>query len=217
MSSEVETNNQTSDRTSHTSHSNMGHTAGHTGHHGSAGQGHNRGYRGDHGSGERSFSRKGKEYSERKDSNTKRAILSVRRVAKVRDGGKRLSYSVLVALGDAKGRIGLGSGNASEVNIAVEQATLKAKKYMQTVKMHENRTIRHDVSGHYCATTVILRKAMPGRGIVAGKIIKGMMECLGGDTLDIVSKVYGSRNPHNVAKAVMLSLNPFLKPREIQE
>lgn len=151
-----------------------------------------------------------------KDS-IKRAILSVRRVAKVRDGGKRLSFSVLVALGDAKGRIGIGTGNAAEVNIAVEQATTKAKKYMQTVKLHDSRTITHDVSGHYCATTVIMRKANIGRGIVAGKIIKSMMECLGGESLDVVSKIYGSRNPHNVAKAVLLALRPFIKSREYTE
>lgn len=148
-----------------------------------------------------------------KDS-LKRAILSVRRVAKVRDGGKRLSFSVLVAIGDGKGKIGIGTGNAAEVNIAIEQATTNAKKHLQTVKLHDNRTISHDVSGHYCATTVILRKAIVGRGIVAGKIIKSMMECLGGESLDIVSKIYGSRNPHNVAKAVLLALNPFIKSRE---
>ncbi len=148
-----------------------------------------------------------------KDS-IKRAILSVRRVAKVRDGGKRMSFSVLVALGDAKGRIGIGTGNAAEVNMAVEQATTKAKKYMQTIQLADSRTMIHDVSGHYCATTVIIRKAKVGRGIVAGKIIKSMMECLGGEALDVVSKIYGSRNPHNVAKAVLLALRPFVKTRE---
>ena len=159
-----------------------------------------RGFKG----GERKFKRR------EHDENEKISVLSLRRVAKVREGSNRLSFSALVVSGDMKGSFGIASTKAREASLAIQRAAAKARKLKKTVKLLDGRTLFQDVEGSYCATKVLIRRAKPGTGIVAGKIVRAILECLGGSKLDVVTKVYGSRNPLNVAKAVLVALSEFM-------
>lgn len=151
------------------------------------------------------FKRREKEVSDEKMS-----VLSVRRVAKVGEGSKRLSFAALVVVGDGKGSYGVATGKSRAVNIAIQKAATKARKLSRKLNLLDSRTLHYDVNAKFCASKVVLRKAKQGTGIKAGKIIRAILECLGGSNLDIVTKILGSRDPRNVANAVMLALDEFV-------
>jgi small subunit ribosomal protein S5 len=131
-------------------------------------------------------------------------IIKLSRVAKVVKGGRRFSFSALVAVGDKNGRIGLGFGKANEVTDAISKASSDAKKNILKVNITKKKTIPHEVIGIFKGSKVIMRPAAPGTGVIAGGAVRSLMEACG--VSDILSKVIGSKNQINVCKASMQAL-----------
>jgi small subunit ribosomal protein S5 len=140
-------------------------------------------------------------------------LVHINRVAKVVKGGRRFAFAALVVVGDAKGRVGYGSGKAREVPEAIRKATENAKRTMIRVPLREGRTLHHDLYGRFGAGKVVLRAAPAGTGIIAGGPMRAVFETMG--IQDIVSKSVGSNNPHNMIKATFEALRSMESPRSV--
>jgi small subunit ribosomal protein S5 len=140
-------------------------------------------------------------------------LVHINRVAKVVKGGRRFAFAALVVVGDAKGKVGYGSGKAREVPEAIRKATDAAKRNMIKVPLREGRTLHHDLYGRFGAGKVILRAAPAGTGIIAGGPMRAVFETMG--IQDIVSKSVGSNNPHNMVKATFAALQSMTSPRNV--
>jgi len=150
---------------------------------------------------------------DREESELVEKLVGINRVAKVVKGGRRFGFAALVVVGDAKGRVGVGSGKAREVPEAIRKATDQAKRSMIRVPLREGRTLHHDVHGHFGAGRVVLRTAEPGTGIIAGGPMRAIFEALG--VQDVVTKSVGTSNPHNMIKATFDALAQCVSPRAV--
>lgn len=142
----------------------------------------------------------------------KEQVISIRRVTKVVKGGKNLSFSALVAVGDGHGRVGIGKGKAREVPMAITKATEEAKKNLVTIPL-KGTTIPHLVKGEHDAGAVILRPASKGTGVIAGGAVRVIMELAG--VKDILTKSLRSNNPISVARATMNALEKLKWPEKV--
>lgn len=136
----------------------------------------------------------------------------INRVAKVVKGGRRFSFSALVVTGDGRGHVGFGLGKAAEVPDAIRKATESAKKNMIRVPLRGS-TIPHDVHGEFGPSEIVMRSAPPGTGIIAGSVVRAVMDVLG--VKDIRTKCIGSSNPQNVLQATMDGLLALRDPEVI--
>lgn len=130
-------------------------------------------------------------------------VIEVRRVAKVVRGGRRLTFSALVVVGDGKGRMGLASSKSREFASAVSKAAKRAKKEMFEIPFYRS-TIPFDVTARHGASTVLLCSASKGTGLIAGGAVRSLLQAVG--VKDILAKIFGASNKHNVAKATVVAL-----------
>ncbi len=134
----------------------------------------------------------------------------ISRVSKVVKGGRRFSYGALVVLGDQKGVVGVGLGKAGEVPEAIRKAMDKARRSLVRIPLVEG-TIPHEVIGRCGAGRVLLRPASPGTGVIAGAGVRAIMEVAG--VSDVLSKIIGTNNHHNVVNATMDALTSLRDPK----
>ena len=139
-------------------------------------------------------------------------VISINRVTKVVKGGKNLSFSVLVVVGDRQGRVGYGMGKAKEVPTAIKKGVDKAKREMIEVPM-SGSTVPHAVMGRFGAGMVMIKPAQEGTGVIAGGPVRAVMESAG--IKDVVTKSLGSANPTNIVKAVFQGLLQLRTPAEV--
>ncbi|MDR2350329.1 MAG: 30S ribosomal protein S5 [Deltaproteobacteria bacterium] len=139
-------------------------------------------------------------------------VVHVNRVAKVVKGGRRFSFSAIVVVGDGKGRVGYGLGKAAEVPEAIRKGTEKAKKSMVSVDL-AGTTVPHVATGKSGAGEVLLKPAAKGTGVIAGGSVRAVVEAAG--VKDLLSKVIGSNNPHNVVRSTMDALAGMKLPKTV--
>lgn len=131
-------------------------------------------------------------------------VISIGRVSKTTKGGRTMRFTATVAVGDRKGKVGLGTGKANEVPNAISKAIKAAEKNVITVNLVEGRTLSHEVIGKCGAAKVLVKPAKAGSGIIAGGPVRNVLELAG--VKDVVSKSLGSNTQINTAKAAMDAL-----------
>lgn len=152
-----------------------------------------------------------KNASQKEEGELIETVLNVRRVAKVIKGGRRFAFSALVVVGDGGGRVGVALGKGRDVAAAIAKALRRARKDMFEVPLYKT-TIPFTIVGKHGASSVLLRSASKGTGVIAGGAVRAVMEALG--VRDVLAKSLGSANPQNTVKA---TLNALKKLRSAQQ
>ena len=142
----------------------------------------------------------------------KERLLRISRVSKTVKGGRRMSFSVLAAVGDEKGKVGIGLGKANGVPEAIRKAVASAKKNMVDVSL-KGGTLPHEQIGKYNATSVLLKPASKGTGVIAGSSTRELLELAG--VKDVLTKIRGSKNKDNVARATLEGLKQLRSVEQV--
>ncbi|MEN3013309.1 MAG: 30S ribosomal protein S5 [Endomicrobiia bacterium] len=148
-----------------------------------------------------------------KEKEFEKFVVSVRRVAKVLKGGKKLSFSAVVVVGNKDGLVGYSIGKAREVPAAIDKAARRAMKNLIEVKI-VNETIPHQIIGKFGSTKVLLKPAKKGTGVIAGLTLRAVMDAAG--VKNVVTKIIGSTNPVNVIPAAFNALKQLRTLEEIK-
>lgn len=139
-------------------------------------------------------------------------LIKLNRTAKVVKGGRRFSFSALTVVGDQKGRVGFGFGKANDVTEAIRKSIDKAKRNLVTVPI-KNGTIPHDILGKYKSSSVLLKPACSGTGIIAGGPVRAVLEAAG--ATDVLAKSLGSNTSVNVVRATFDAVSNLMDARII--
>ena len=140
-------------------------------------------------------------------------VVVINRVSKTVKGGRRLSLSALVVVGNRNGKVGVGMGKSAEVPLAISKAVEDAKKNMFTVPVTEAGTVPHEVIGEFGAGRVLIKPAVAGTGIIAGGPVRALLELAG--IKDVMSKSLGTDNAMNVVKAAAAGLADLTSPEDV--
>ena len=140
-------------------------------------------------------------------------VVSIKRVTKVVKGGRNMRFTALVVVGDKNGHVGAGLGKAAEIPEAIRKGKEDAIKSLISVKLDENNSITHDVTGKYTGASVLLKKSPEGTGIIAGGPARAVLELAG--YKNIRTKSLGSNNKKNVVLAAIEGLKNLKTPEEV--
>ena len=140
-------------------------------------------------------------------------VVAIKRVSKTVKGGRTMRFSALVVVGDGNGHVGVGTGKAGEVPEAIRKGKEAAMKSLVEVSIDENRSIPHDLTGKFGSSSVLLKRAPEGTGIIAGGPARAVLELAG--YKNIRSKSLGSNNKTNVCLATLAGLAALKTPEEI--
>lgn len=151
---------------------------------------------------------------EREQKEFEEEVLEIARVTRVVKGGRRLRFRATVAIGDKKGRVGIGVGKASEVVTGIQKAVARAKANLIHIPMTEGDTIPHAIRAKYKAAEMIILPASPGTGVIAGGSLRKILHLAG--VKNILSKSLGSRNPLVTAQASIKALSQLRPVRASQ-
>ncbi|HKL86891.1 MAG TPA: 30S ribosomal protein S5 [Treponemataceae bacterium] len=139
-------------------------------------------------------------------------LVKLNRTAKVVKGGRRFSFSALTIVGDQKGRVGYGFGKANDVSEAIRKSIEKAKRSLVNVPI-KNGTIPHDIQASFKGSTVLLKPACSGTGLIAGGAVRAVLEAAG--ATDVLSKSLGSNSSVNVIRATFEAINNMMDAKTV--
>jgi len=159
---------------------------------------------------ERNKERKDREQRPEKEYMEK--LIKLGRVCKTVKGGRRMSFSALVVVGDQKGKVGYGMGKANDVTDAIRKATEAARKSMKEINV-KGSTIPHEVLGNFKSASVLLKPASAGTGVIAGGAVRAVCDACG--IKDILSKSLGSKNTINTVKATFVGLESLVSAKKL--
>ena len=140
-------------------------------------------------------------------------VVSIKRVTKVVKGGRNMRFTALVVVGDGNGHVGAGLGKAAEIPEAIRKGKEDAAKKLITVKLDDNNSITHDISGKHTGASVLLKRAPEGTGVIAGGPARSVCELAG--IKNIRTKSLGSNNKQNVVLATISALSQLKAPEEV--
>ena len=148
-------------------------------------------------------------YEKKSHIDLKEKLITVNRVSKTVKGGRIFSFTALTVVGDHHGKIGIGYGKAREVPSAIQKAMEQARRNMIYIKI-KNGTLQHSVYGTHTSSTIFMKPASTGTGIIAGGAMRAILEVIG--IHNVLAKTYGSTNPINVVRATINGLKNMKSP-----